>query len=416
MATEKLSDRKIEEIKKSRKPKVWNDGGKLYLRVTATGSVHWLFRFRDADGNEHAPSLGPLHTIDATTARAKAKAMRLALCEGRDPVAERSALRKAPRFAQVVTEFFKAQPDKIGQWKSQIEKYAVAVIGEMPVDQIGIEHVLNVLSPIWDTKAETARKLRFRLENVLDFAKVRKYRDGDNPARWQGNLKSHFGRTRREKGDVDSFESMPYADLPAFMATLAQDGSVRARALELAILAVCRTGDIVGQNNKRSEKKPAIEWKDLDLDDRRVWKIPHIKTAKKNAKPFEIPLCDYLVGRLRELKAMRLHDRFVFPQRDTDTGSLAPGALLECLRALVPSTLSVHGFRSTFKDWNDEVAHFDNDVAETCMSHKTAGGDVEMHYRKTTFFDRRRQLMTAWCDYALGRAPRGAVVPLARTA
>jgi integrase len=243
-----------------------------------------------------------------------------------------------------------------------------------------LDWVMKAIEPLWATKPETAGRVRGRIERSLDWAKVRGYRDGDNPARWRGHLDQLLparGKVRKVKHHA----ALPYAELPAFMMQLKDREAVAARALELAILTATRTGEVIG-----------AKWTEFDLECR-VWTIP--ADRMRNAREHRVPLSDAVIGVVRRMKAIRQND-FVFPGERRD--ALSNMALLMLLRRMDRPEITAHGFRSTFRDWVEEQTDTPRAVAEMALSH-TVGNAVEAAYRRGDLIEKRKILMERWAKF-----------------
>ncbi|WOH47514.1 phage integrase central domain-containing protein [Bradyrhizobium sp. sBnM-33] len=329
------------------------DGGGLYLSVrplkAGDGVARsWIFRYR-RHGRLRDLGLGPLSTVTLAAARERARQARQKLLDGVDPIEELIAARTAAAvsaarkmtFEQCAESYIEANRSgwksvkHADQWKSTLLTYAYRVIGSLPVDVIETVHVMKIIEPIWKTKTETANRVRGRIEKVLDCAKALKLRSGENPARWTGHLDQLLPR-RSQVAPVEHHEALRYAELAQFMVELRQLDSISARALEFTILTAARTSDTIGA--------PPSE---IDLD-QRLWTVPAGRLkGKKGARKRDhvVPLCDRALEIIGNLSIEGR--RYVFA---SDEGApLSDMAMLECLRGLRPG-LTVHGFRSTFKD------------------------------------------------------------------
>ena len=255
------------------------------------------------------------------------------------------------------------------------------------------DNVLNVLRPIWHTKAETAVRLRGRIESVLTAATVKGLRLGENPARWRGHL-AELLPARNKVAPVEHHAALPFAELPAFFLRLQAADGLGARALELAILTAGRTGEVLG-----------APWAEIDLD-AALWTIPAPRMKAK--REHRVPLSAPAVTLLRKLAAIR-ESEFVFAgQRISQT--LSNMALLMALRRMKRSDLTAHGFRSTFRDWAAETTPFPSEVVEMALAH-AVGDKVEAAYRRGDLFKKRRELMEAWGCYCTGQEAVAAVKP-----
>ena len=277
--------------------------------------------------------------------------------------------------------------------RSTLEAYAYPVIGKMRVSDIETAHVLDILRPIWSEKTTTAKKLRSWIESILDFAKVQKWRSGENPASWKGNIAHSLPKPSRVK-PVEHHASAPFKEAPAIMAELLTQNSIGARALAFGILTCGRSGEI-----------RHATWGEIDID-QAAWVIPG--SRMKARKEHRVPLSPLALVILRKM-VPGAPDALVFPgfkhRPLTDT------ALKSVLRRMSRSDITVHGFRSTFRDWAAERTNFPTEVAEMALAH-AVGSKVEAAYRRGDMFDKRRRLMDAWCEFCNKPLATGAVVPL----
>jgi integrase len=253
--------------------------------------------------------------------------------------------------------------------------------------------VMKVIEPLWKTRTETASRVRGRIEVVLDWAKVRGYRSGENPARWRGHL-DHLLPARSKVHRVQHYPALPYAEIGDFMAALRQETSISARALEFTILTAVRTGQTTGAT-----------WNEVDIKGR-VWMISGERM--KNGREHRVPLSSAGLVALAAMAKIR-RSEFVFP--GAHDGPMSPMTMMMTLRRLGRGGLTVHGFRSTFRDWAAERTSFPREVAEAALAHAIPSA-VEAAYRRTDFFDRRRKLMEAWADYCAKPAAKGEVVAI----
>jgi integrase len=266
------------------------------------------------------------------------------------------------------------------QWRSTLTSYAGPVIGDVPVAAIDTALVLKVIEPMWAAKPETASRLRGRIEAVLDWAKVRGFRTGENPARWKGHL-SKLMPPRSRVRTVKHHAALPYAELPTFMAELQRMGGSGARALELTILTVLRTSEVLCA--RRSEFDPQF----------RVWTVPAERMKAK--REHRVPLSERAAAILR---ALPRENEWLFPG-ERQGKPVSNLAMLKTLERMGRSDITVHGFRSTFRDWAAERTNFPNHVAEMALAH-LVGDKVEAAYRRGDLFEKRRRLMEAWAEYA----------------
>jgi len=278
------------------------------------------------------------------------------------------------------------------QWANTLATYASPAIGALAVRDVDVDPVLKVLEPIWLAKPETASRVRGRMESILDWAKVRGYRSGDNPARWKGHLDQLLpGRSKVRS--VKHHAALPYAELPAFMTELRARDGIAARALEFLLLTAARTGDLVGGGRADA---PPMRWEHVDLE-ARLWTIP--KT--KNGAEHRVPLSEAAVGVLATMKALAPGEG-VFPSTSNANKALSNMARLALLERMGRGDLTAHGFRATFKTWASERTNFAREVVEAALAH-TISDQLEAAYRRGDLFEKRRRLMAAWAEYAGSR-------------
>jgi integrase len=380
----------------------YHDGGGLYLFVGKGSARSWIFRFR-RDGKLHHYGLGPVHSVGLAAARQKAFDCRAALYAGNNPVETRQAKRiervlaaaKAMTFENAAEQYIAAQaPGWRGsrqeqQWRQTLANYAFPILGPLPVMAIDKTLVLQVLEPIWQTKTETASRLRNRIEAILDWATARDLRQGENPARWKGHLEKLLA-PRSKVQRVEHHPALPYAEIGSFMVQLRQQEGPAPRALEMLILTASRTSEVL-----------KARWPEINLVER-VWTRPaeHMKAKKEH----RVPLSDAAMTILAAMAEVRVDDH-VFPGRN---GALGHNAMLRVLAALGCRDVDVHGFRSTFRDWAAETTLYPREVAEMALAH-TIGNQAEAAYRRGDLFEKRRALMRDWAQRCAGGA---VVLPL----
>lgn len=392
------------EVAAKSKPGLYGDGGGLYLKVT-DGGASWVYRYW-TDGRRHALGLGPTHLVSLAEARDKARDLGRSRLAGIDPAAEkkRKAIErrvetaKAMSFKECAEAYVRAheagwRSAKHGrQWWTTLETYALPVFGDLPVAAVDVGLVMKALEPLWREKPETGSRVRGRIEAVLDWATARKYRQGENPARWKGHLESLLPAVskakravRQAKGHAEHFAALPYAETAAFMVELRQQESTYARALEFAILCAARSGELFGAT-----------WREVDFQGR-AWRIPGERM--KAGRDHVVPLSDAALAILEALPKGGPDDK-VFPVRNTSTG------FQEVLRRMRRGDLTAHGFRSTFSDWCSEQTNFPAEVREMALAH-AVGNKVEAAYRRGDMFEKRRQLAEAWARYCAWPASMG---------
>jgi integrase len=391
------------EVAKLYKPGYYCDGMGLYLQVSKTGSKSWIMRYTLA-GKSCEMGLGSCLTFTLAEARHRATAQRKLLTDGIDPLATKrgNLLIKRLADANVIT-FDKAAAAFIeanspawrnakhgDQWRNTLATYASPVIGALPVSKIETSHVLRILSPIWSTKTETATRVRGRIEKVLDWAKVQGYRSGDNPATWRGHL-SEVLPTPSKVADAGHHAALPWMQMGAFMATLRAAQGAGARATELIILTATRTSEVLN-----------AKWTEFDLD-AALWVIP--RERMKGFREHRVPLSESAVRILREQPHL---GEYVFPGKK---GALSNMACLQTLKRMGRGDLTVHGFRSTFRDWVSESTSYPRDVAEMALAHAIEDKS-EAAYRRGDLIEKRRALMSDWAAHCAAVHASGDVVAI----
>jgi integrase len=381
-------------VNKASRPGYYGDGAGLWLQVSKSGSKSWIFRFTLV-GKQREMGLGAVHTVTLPEARAKAKECRLLLLDSKDPLEARNATRMAEAltlakmmtFDQCASAYIQAHRSgwknakHASQWENTLTTYASPVIGSLPVAGVDTALVVKVLNPIWQTKTETATRLRGRIEAILDWATVSKYRQGDNPARWRGHLENLLANPNRV-AKVQHHAALPWQEMGAFMAALRQQEGIAARAVEFAILTAARSGEVRG-----------AKWTEIDLNTG-LWVIP--ANRMKAQKEHRVPLS---TAALVLLKAVPCLGDFIFAGRQHGK-ALSDMSLTAVLRRMKRRDITIHGFRSTFRDWCAEsVANsFPREVCEHALAHSLPD-KVEAAYRRGDLIEKRTMLMQAWTDY-----------------
>jgi len=384
---EKLTPRKVARLAK---PGRHSDGGGLYLQITSRGTKSWIFRYAYR-GSEHYMGLGALHTVSLDEARVAARHARSRLAQGHDPLQERrrnaKQLLQDKTFDECLNAYLASHRNAwksakhAQQWKHSLCQYISPHLGKKEVRSIDTSHILQALVPIWTTRTETASRLRGRIERILSWATVSGYREGENPARWRGHLQELLPVPTKVK-QPQHYPSMPYQDISAFFERLATCKERAARALSFTILTACRSTEAL-----------QARWCEIDFA-RAVWTIP--AERMKNARPHRVPLSDFTLKLLRHQQGN--DPVWVFPGLKPGK-PLSSAAMLDLLRRM-NTAVSVHGFRSTFRDWAAEKTNAPREVAEMALAHQT-GSRVERAYMRSDLFERRRHLMdewAAWCE------------------
>ncbi len=404
----KLKAVAVKALAAAGKPGAHADGGNLYLRVAAPGRATWTMRYMIA-GRSREMSLGRYDEEGETgltlaMARDAAAAARQALRDGADPIAKREAAAAAAEAAAIAetaaartfaeaAEVFLVD-NQAGwrntihkrQWRSTLAAYVHPHIGARPVVAVSTEDVLACLKPLWTTKPETASRVRGRIEAILDAATSRGWRQGLNPARWRGHL-DNLLPARAKVRAVQHHAALPWQDMATFMAQLRQREGMGAMALQMAILTACRSGEVLG-----------ARWSEIDLS-ARLWTIP--ARRMKAGREHRVPISPAALALLEKLAVLRdaTPDALdhVFPGAAPNR-PLSVMAMAMVLRRMQRDALTVHGFRSTFRDWCEEATSTPHAVAEACLAH-TIPDAVERAYRRGDLLEKRRAVMEQWAEY-----------------
>lgn len=395
----KLTAKTVESLVKAGSPGLTNDGEGLYFQISKAGGVSWVYRYKAA-GRVRDMGLGRYPVVSLAGARALANDARKIKATGNDPLAardtERAAKQEAERKSQALRITFETLALEYQQahgaawsekwrngWRRKLELYVFPIIGKRPAAEIQTEHVLKVLSPIWSTKTRTADEVRSQIEQVLDAAKAKRLREGDNPARWRGHLDNLLSKTEKKNArQCQHFAAMKWQDVPALMATLSGMDNRIAVALRLLVL----TG-------ARSRMVRFAAWSEIDLS-AGVWSLPIERM--KGRKAFEIPLPPEAVELLQALPRI-VGSPYLFPGQGK-TGVMDPNALRNLLIGLEYHDITRHGFRSTFRDWASERTHCPREICEMVLAHDERS-QTEGAYSRSDFFDKRRELMQAWAQF-----------------
>jgi integrase len=400
-------------VQRATRPGRYGDGDGLYLQVGPTGTKSWFFRYRlagsvSSNGKpmSREMGLGSLATFTLAQARERAREQRQLVAQGLDPIAERdkAAARQSITFAQALERYMRQQEWRNAkhrkQWASTLQNYAKSI---MPLDVAAVERrqVLAIVEPIWWKKNETANRVRGRIEIILDWAKAHQYRDGENPARFKGNLDIAL-KPRSKVRKVQHHAALPYSELPAFMQALSVEPGLAALALTFTILTCARTGETIG-----------ARWSEIDLE-QRVWTVPANRT--KGGRDHQVPLSDQALAILNTLRTTlgvtAEPNAFVFPGRKRHR-ALSNMAMLKILERMDRADVTTHGMRSSFRIWVAEATDFPREVAEAALAHVIAD-KTEAAYQRSTFFEKRRRMMSAWSDFCTGGQGSSDVIPWRR--
>jgi len=392
--------------------KLWADGGGLYLNLRR-GARGWVFVWRKGVARREM-SLGSAENVSLAQARELAAAARAAVARGEDPIADRKAQRApqqparepalAPTFAAFAEDYIASveagwkSPVHRQQWRQSLRDHASA-ISEKPLDDITTDDLLVVLRPIWLTKPQTASRLRGRIEKILDAAKAKGLRSQElmNPAAWRGHLALLL--PRQAKLTRGHHAALPYGDMPTFWSSLATRPALAARCLQFTILTAARSGEALGAT-----------WGEIDLA-AKIWTVPAVRM--KAGAEHSVPLAE---SALQVLESVRPeHPKpsdLVFAVGGAARSNMAMTMLL---RRMGHGDVTVHGFRSSFRDWAGDATHFPREIVEQALAH-TIGDEAERAYRRGTAIERRRVLMNTWADYLTGSASNVVPLPVAEAA
>lgn len=403
------------KVAKLTKPGLHGDGGGLTLQITKAGNKSWLFRYM-RDGKARAMGLGPTHSVTLAEARVKALDARKVLLDDKDPLDEKRQ-RKLKRtldrakqltFDQCAAAYIAAHkaswknPKHADQWTNTLKTYASPKFGQFPVSEIDTAMVVRCLSPIWETKTETASRLRGRIESVLDWATTSGHRKGENPARWRGhldNLLANISKTSRTR----NHPSLPWEKIQAFMASLSLRDGISHRALEFAVLTACRSGEIRG-----------AQWAEFDFEER-LWTIPAARMKAK--REHLVPLSSKALTLLKQIKTEQhanaendpnTTSTLVFPGRKGQV--LSDATLTSIVRRMNSEVekpiwvdkdgncITAHGFRATFRMWVAENTAYPREVAEHALAHQLPDL-VERAYQRGSMLKKREEMMEAWARF-----------------
>lgn len=380
----------------------------LILQVTGPDAKSWILRAM-VGGKRRDIGLGGFPAVTLAGAKDAARAIREKIAAGIDPVEERLAARSALAAARASAISFQDAAERFiaaneagwksakhaAQWTSTLETYAYPTIGNLRVSDVETQHIVGILEPIWQIKTETASRVRSRIESVLDWAKVREYRQGENPARWKGHL-DHTLPARSKVQKVKHHSALDYRHVGSFMPVLKGVDGLGARALEFAILTACRSGEVRGAT-----------WAEID-EKAGVWTIP--ADRMKADKEHRVPLSPAAMELLKTLPRIA-GTNIIFPStRNTQLSDMTLSAAIRRMdeastkggcngwKDSTGKVITVHGFRSTFRDWAGETTAYPREVIEHALAHQLAD-KAEAAYARGTLFEKRRRLMADWAKY-----------------
>ncbi len=381
-----------QEVRSLTRPGRHSDGGGLYLSIDASGRRRWVFMYT-SNGRRVELGLGSTSTRSLKEAREEAASLRASLTRGLDPRVERSKSTTKPTFGEFADEYVEAMRPSwrnakhAAQWSMTLTEYAKP-LRSLPIDAVTTEEILRTLRPIWRRTPETAERLRGRIENVLSSAKAKGLREGENPAAWKGHLDQLL--PKRQRLTRGHHAALPFNDMAEFFGNLSAKSATAARALQFLILTASRSGEVLGAT-----------WSEVDLD-RGLWVVP--ASRMKAGKEHRVPLSEAALNVLRSIDVGLQPDDHLFWGKSPDR-PLSNMAMSMLLRRMVPN-VTVHGFRSSFRDWSAEVSAFSHEVCEMALAH-TIPNRAEAAYRRGDLLDKRRELMEAWALFCVSSMREG---------
>ncbi len=400
----KLSDPKIESTLKAArnaaadgkgKPLLLGDGGGLWLQVSRTGAASWLFRYMRA-GQTAGLGLGGHPETGLKLARSKAEGCRTLLAEGKNPLEEKRATKaaekltasKAKTFEICAAEYIADHRDEwknakhVQQWENTLATYVSNEIGGLPIGDVGTEDMKRILNPIWATKHETATRIRGRIEAIIDWATAHGLRTGDNPARWKGHLEHLLAKSTARARAKEHHPALPHAGIPDFIASLAKHEGMARWALEFLILTAARTSEVTG-----------AQWAEID-EANMLWTVPAARM--KASREHRVPLTPRALLILRSVRAFS-GTKYIFPGRSADK-PMSNMTMTALLRRMGRTDITVHGFRSTFRDWVGEKTNYEFRTAEAALAHGLAD-KVAAAYARSDLFEKRFAMMNDWAKH-----------------
>ena len=382
-----LNARKVETAGPGRH----GDGRGLFLYVKPTGARSWVLRYQ-VQGRRRDLGLGAYPDVSLAIARDRAAEARRLIVEGEDPITKKQQA-KPKTFREAALELIDSKrpgwrnAKHAAQWTATLESYVFPKIGAVQVAKIETADVISTLTPIWAAKPETANRVRQRIEAVIDYASALGIRSDDNPARWRGHLDHLLPKPKKIRA-VKHHPALPHAQIADFMTVLAQREGVAARALAFTILTAARSGETRG-----------MIWGEVDLD-AKVWTIP--AGRMKAAKEHRVPLTDAAVYLLGQRPKGTPDDTLIFGSEAKPGRPISDMSMTAVLRRMERNDITVHGFRSTFRDWAGETTSFPREVIEAALAHGIKD-KAEAAYARSDLFDKRRKLMEAWATIATAR-------------
>jgi integrase len=394
-------------VKKATAKGLYADGGGLYLQVSTGGAKSWIYRFTLLSRSRDM-GLGSVKDVSLAEARDRAAEARRLRGQAIDPIEARRAKQAQARVEAAKTITFKKaaegyidahkagwrNPKHRQQWSNTLATYAEPIFGSLPVSDVDTGLVLKVIEPLWAGKSETANRLRGRVEAILDWAKVRGYRTGENPARWRGHLDKMLPKPSKVRA-VRHHPALPHTQVAAFMTALRKQEGIAARGLEFLILTAARTSEVID-----------LEVSEIDLSEK-VWTVP--AERMKGGRVHRVPLSPAAVGLV---KKCGVTEGLLFPSSRRGK-PLSDMSLAAVLKRMGRTSITVHGFRSSFRDWAAECTMFHREVVEAALAH-VVDNKVEAAYRRSDLFNKRRKLMEHWAKYCETAKADGKVVSIGR--
>ncbi|KHF24520.1 integrase [Solemya velum gill symbiont] len=398
------------KIKRLSEPGAYPDGEGLYLQVVRNGSKSWFYRY-ETGGKGRKKGLGSYPTVSLENARKSAQKCRELRQQGFDPI-DHTKLRikeehaqkqidkaRVKTFRQCAEEYIESRKPEwsnakhANQWRNTLSSYAFPHFGDVPVADVDVTLVLEALRPIWQTKTETATRVRQRIEAILDYATALHYRDTENPARWKSRLDKILPKPTKIK-KVSHHNAMPYTEVSEYFRTLKQKETIAAHALAFIILTATRSGEARG-----------ARWDEIDLE-QAIWTIP--AERMKARREFRVPLSVQVIEILNQMKPLE-REGWVFPGLSGHKG-ISEASLRNLLKSTHPD-VTTHGFRSTFRDWCAEMTSYPREIAETALAH-VIKNKAEAAYQRGDLLERRRRLMEAWEGHLLATSNNADVIPI----
>ncbi len=389
MIKNKLTSRAIQSNKI---PGYYSDGGNLYLRISKELNKTWAFYYKK-NGKRSELGFGSINDVSLEQAREKAAELRKQLKNGVDPIEQKLRIAneiKAQKakyitFEQCAINYIESHKagwknkKHIQQWHNTLSQYTFPVFGDLEVKLVDTNLITKCLNPIWLTKNETAGRLRGRIEVILDWATAHGYREGLNPSRWKGHLDKLLAKPSKIR-TVKHHKALPFRDVTAFLNNLNRQEGVSARCLEFTILTAARTGEAIGAT-----------WSEIDIENK-IWIIPPIRMKAK--REHRIPLSPSAIAILNKMLEFKLSD-YIFPGTKNGLSNMSMSSVLKRMEI---SDITVHGFRSTFRDWAAETTSYPGDVVEMALAH-TIKNKTEEAYRRGDLLEKRSQLMEDWANF-----------------